>query len=54
MTAVPATERAAARSSSPSTFVALYRLLLRLQVTPLRIAGILATNEFSIVKRMTY
>ena len=49
MSAVPASERAAARSSSPSTFLALYRLVLRLQVTPLRVAGILALGGLAVL-----
>jgi ABC-2 type transport system permease protein len=48
MSSTPATGPVA-RSSGSSSFVALYRLLLRLQVTPLRVAGILALASLAVV-----
>ena len=44
MSSAPAAEPVA-KVSGGSTFMALYRLLLRLQVTPLRIVGIGGTGE---------
>jgi ABC-2 type transport system permease protein len=49
MSGAPAAEIVARRSSRSTSFVALYRLLLRLQVTPLRIAGILALASLAVL-----
>ena len=50
MTATPASDApAVAGSSGRSSFAALYRLLLRLLVTPLRIAGILALGSLEVL-----
>ena len=48
MSAAPSM-RAARSGVSGSSFVALYRLLLRLQVTPLRLVGILALGSLAVV-----
>jgi len=48
MSSAPATQ-SVARSSRSSSFVALYRLVLRLQVTPLRVIGILALASLAIL-----
>jgi len=49
MSTRPVPDPAAALSSSSSSFAALYRLLLRLLVTPLRIAGILALGSLEVL-----
>ena len=49
MSAPPVTHTGRAGSSGRSSFVALYRLLLRLQVTPLRIAGIAALGSLAVL-----
>jgi len=51
MSTAPVTDTATATvgSTGHSSFVALYRLLLRLQVTPLRIAGILALGSLEVL-----
>jgi len=48
MSVAPAT-RAASSGASGSSFVALYRLLLRLQVTPLRLVGILVLGSLAVL-----
>jgi len=50
MSTTPATVPAAAETGSrSSSFVALYRLLLRLQVTPMRVVGILALGSLAVL-----
>ena len=49
MSATPVSDTAAAGSSRHSSFMALYRLLLRLLVTPLRVAGILALGSLEVL-----
>jgi ABC-2 type transport system permease protein len=43
------THTASVRSSGRSSFAALYRLLLRLQVTPLRVVGIVALGSLAVL-----
>jgi ABC-2 type transport system permease protein len=49
MSAPPVTHTGGARSSGRSSFFVLYRLLLRLQVTPMRIAGITALGALEVL-----
>jgi ABC-2 type transport system permease protein len=49
MTAAPVPDQAAPGASGRSSFLALYRLVLRQQVTPLRIAGILALGSLGVL-----
>jgi ABC-2 type transport system permease protein len=49
MSAPPVTHTGRAGSSGRSSFLVLYRLLLRLQVTPLRIAGITALGSIEVL-----
>jgi ABC-2 type transport system permease protein len=49
MSGTPLADTAAAATSEHSSFAALYRLLLRLQVTPLRVVGILALGSLAVL-----
>jgi ABC-2 type transport system permease protein len=49
MSGAPVADAAFLRSSGRSSFLALYRLLLRLQVTPLRLAGIVTLGSLAIL-----